>query len=157
MTRNSFPKKSTHKSKGILDLIHIDVCGPIQTITPGKKRYILTMIDDYSRYTVIYLMTNKAEVLDKIQEYIQSVKTKFNTVPKVIRSDKGKEYVNHKLQAIFKKEGTEAQYTITYAPEQNDTAERKNRSLLETAKCLLIDAGLPNKYWGKAVSTANYL
>lgn len=51
----------------------------------------------------------------------------------------------------------EAQYTVTYAPEQNGTAERKNRFLLEMARCLLIDGNLPNKYWGKAVNTANYL
>lgn len=70
MTRNPFPKKSSCQSKAILDLIHTDVCGPMQTMTPGKKRYLLTMIDDYSRYTVIYLMANKSEVPDKIQEYI---------------------------------------------------------------------------------------
>jgi len=71
MTRKSFPKKSMHQSKEILDLVHTDVCGPRQTIIPGKKPYLLTMIDDYSRYTIIYLMTNKSEVPSKIKEYIQ--------------------------------------------------------------------------------------
>jgi len=63
-------------------------------MTPGKKRYLLTLIDDYSRYTIIYLMANKSEVPEKIKEYIHLMKTKFNITPKVIRSDKGKEYVN---------------------------------------------------------------
>lgn len=54
-------------------------------------------------------------------------------------------------------EGIEAQYTVGYAPEQNATAERKNRYLMEMARCMLFDANLPNKYWGEAVCTANYL
>jgi len=157
MTRKPFPKKSTYQSERILDLIHTDVCGPMQTMTPGKKRYLLTLIDDYSRYTIIYLMANKSEVPEKIKEYINLMKTKFNITPKAIRSDKGKEYVNQQLQTLFKKEGIVAQYTVTYAPEQNGTAERKNRSLLEMARCLLIEADLPNKYWGEAVNAANYL
>lgn len=57
----------------------------------------------------------------------------------------GKEYVNQKLQELFK-EGIKAQYTVTYAPEQNGVAERKNKSLVEMARCLLIEAKLPNKY-----------
>lgn len=101
--QDTFRKKATHQSKAILDLVHTDVCGPMQTMTPGKKRYLLTMIDDYSRYTVIYLMANKSEVPDKIQEYIQSMKTKYNIVPKAIRSDKGREYVNYRLQVIQKR------------------------------------------------------
>jgi len=58
---------------------------------------------------------------------------------------------------LFKEEGIKAQYIVTYAPEQNGVAERKNRSLVEMARCLLIEAKLPNKYWGEAINTANYL
>jgi len=97
MTRNSFPKFSQHRSEEILDIVHTDVCGPMQTMTPGKKRYILTMIDDYSRYTMVYLIGHKSEVPDKIREYIKAVKTRFKAVPKVIHSDRGKEYVNQRL------------------------------------------------------------
>lgn len=85
------------------------------------------------------------------------MKTKFKKVPKIIRSDRGKEYVNVSLKNFLCKEGIEVQYTVGYAPEQNDTAERKNRYLVEMAKCVLIDADLPNKYWGEVVCTANYL
>lgn len=87
MTRNSFPKFSQHRSEEILNIVHIDVCGPMQIMTPGKKPYILTMIDDYSRYTMVYLIGHKSEVPDKIREYIKAVKTKFKVVSKVIHSD----------------------------------------------------------------------
>lgn len=70
MTRKTFPKKSNSNTEEILDLIHTDVCGPIQTITPGNKRYILTLMD-YSKYTVIYLLEYKSEVYEKIQIFVR--------------------------------------------------------------------------------------
>lgn len=157
MTRQPFPKKSLSKTEEPLDLVHTDVCGPMQTKTPGNKRYVLTLIDDYSKHTVIYLMEHKSEVTEKIQDYVENMKTKFKKVPKIIRSDRGREYVNANLKSFLRNKGIEIQYTVGYAPEQNGTAERKNRYLMEMARCMLIDAGLPNKYWGEAVCTANYL
>lgn len=157
MTRQSFPKRSFSKTKEILDLVHTDVCGPMQTKTPGNKRYVLTLIDDYSRYTVIHLMEHKSEATEKIQDYVQRMKIRFHKVPKIIRSDQGREYVNAKLKDFLRKEGIEMQNTVAYTPEQNGVAERKNRYLMEMARCILIDANLPNKYWGEAVNTANYL
>ncbi|KYM94363.1 Copia protein [Cyphomyrmex costatus] len=157
MTRQPFPKMSFSKTQEPLDLIHTDVCGPMQTKTPGNKRYILTLIDDYSKYTVVYLMEYKSEVTEKIQDYVRNMKTKFKKVPKVIRSDRSREYVNASLKDFLRKEGIEVQYTVGYVPEQNGTAKRKNRYLLEMARCMLIESGLANKYWGEAVSTANYL
>lgn len=85
------------------------------------------------------------------------MKTKFNKVSKIIRSDQGKEYVNKELKSYFQEEGIEHQDTVAYSPEQNGTAERKNRYLVEMTRCMLIDAKLPNKYWREAVNTANYL
>jgi len=87
MHRKPFPKKATSTSAEILDLVHSDVCGPMQTATPSGNRYFLTMIDDYSRYTKVYLLKNKSEVPAKITEYVKYVQTKFNKTPKVIRSD----------------------------------------------------------------------
>lgn len=118
---------------------------------------MLTLIDNYSKYTVVYLMEHKSEVSNRIQDYVRNMKTKFNKVPKVIRSDQGREYVNSKLKDFLRKKGIELQNTVGYAPEQNGVAERKNRYLIEMARCMLIDANLSNKYWGEAVCTANYL
>lgn len=76
-TRHPFPKKSQSKSKAILDLIHTDVCGPMQTESNGKKRYILTLIDDFSKYTTVYFLREKSETATKIKEFIAFTKNKF--------------------------------------------------------------------------------
>lgn len=145
-----FPRNRIADHTSILELIHSDICGPMQTRTPGNKRYILTLIDDYSRYTFVYFMAHKSEVPDHISNFIQWMKTKFKKTPKYIRSYRGKEYMNRQIQGMLKKEGIESQYTTTYIPEQNEVAERNNRSLLEMARCLLFEGSLPNKYWAEA-------
>ena len=157
MARQSFPKVSSHQAKQSLDLVHTDVCGPMSTETPGHKRYFLTFIDDYSRYTVVYLLHSKAEVPVKLQEYIAYVSNKFGRKPKVLRSDNGSEYTGSETQAILKKSGIQFQTTVPYTPEQNGIAERKNRTLCESGRSMLFDSGLPTKYWGEAIMTACYV
>jgi len=97
ISRKPFPKESTRQTKSVLEIVHTDVCGPMETVTPGGKRYFLTMIDNYSGYTEIFLMSNKSEVSKHIRTYVETVKNKFNKKPKTLRSDRGREYVNHEV------------------------------------------------------------
>lgn len=157
MARVPFPQESSNKTQALLDLIHTDVCGPMQTITPGNKKYILTVIDDFSRYTKVYLLETKDQAAACIKNYVELVKTEHSRKPKIIRSDRGKEYVNKYLQDYLNNEGIKIQLTAAYSPQQNGVAERKNRSLMEMSRCMLIDANLEKKYWGEAVVTANFL
>lgn len=129
----------------------------METVTPSGNRYIMTLIDDFSRYTVVYLLRKKSEAASKIKEYVRWVKNVFGRKPLVIRSDGGGEFMNRDLQAFYESEGIKAQFTTPYSPQQNGVAERKNRSLQEMAICLLADANMTKLYWGEAVMTAAYL
>lgn len=157
MTRKSLPKESHSRANAVLDLVHTDLCGPIPYITPTGNRYVLTFIDDYSRYTKVYFLKRKSEVFEKFKIYIAEVQNQFEKQIKMIRSDNGKEYINNNLDILFKENGIIHQTTIRYTPEQNGVAERKNRSLVEMAKCMLLDAEMDKKYWAEAINTANYL
>jgi len=157
MSRKPFPNVSSRKSKNILEIIHSDVCGPMQTTTPGGKRYVLTMIDDYSSYTQIFLLAHKSEVFKYVKKYIEAVKTKFNKKPKILRSDRGKEYVNKQMIDYLKEEGIKIELTASFSPQQNGKAERKNRYLIDMARCMIIDCNLAKKYWGEAIVTGNHL
>lgn len=157
LTRSPFPKKSITQSKAPLDLIHSDLCGPMQTITPSGKRYIMTLIDDFSRYCFIYLLKQKDEAADKIEEFIHLCNTQFGRKPKILRTDQGREYLSTKLQTFLKNNGIVHQTTTPYSPQQNGLTERKNRCLMEMTRCMLIEADLSHTYWGAIVITANYL
>lgn len=157
LTRNKFPKESKSKSNAVLDLVHTDICGPMQTVSPSGKRYILTFIDDISRYTVIFLLENKSAVLSKFKEYVELGKTKFGKKVKCIRSDRGGEYLSNDFKKYLAKEGITNQCTAPYTPQQNGVAERKNRTLIEMARCMLLDSQCEKKFWGEAVNMANYV
>lgn len=157
MTRKPFPKESHSKTQAPLDLVHMDVCGPMQTITPGNKRYVLPIIDDYSRYTKVYLMESKDQTSACIKDYIEMAKTQFSRKLKIIRSDRGGEFVNKHLQNYLRSKGIRMQLTAAYSPQQNGVAERKNRYFMEMSRCVVIDANLEKKYWGEAVNMANFL
>lgn len=115
LSRKPFPKKLNTETKAPLELLHTDLCGPIQVQTPGGKRYALTVIDDYSRYTHIYLLDKKSSTTEALKRYIKMVSNKFNKKPKLIRSDREREYIDKKLVEEFKKDGISIQFTAPYS------------------------------------------
>lgn len=156
MTRTPFPKVSNRKSD-ILDIIHTDVWGPIKTASLGGAKYYVEFIDDHSKYCEIRFMKSKTEVFEKIQEYVALVERQKGKKVKMIQSDNGREYINTEFDNFLKQKGISRRLTVPHNPEQNRTAERKNRTLLDTTRCLLMDANLPDQYWAEAVNTGNYL
>uniref|UniRef100_A0AAG5DSQ9 Integrase catalytic domain-containing protein n=1 Tax=Anopheles atroparvus TaxID=41427 RepID=A0AAG5DSQ9_ANOAO len=157
LTRLPFPIVTERKSRKVMDLVHTDLCGPMEQPPPRGNKYFLTFIDDYSRFCTVFLIKSKDETAEKIQEYVRSCQNVFGRKPRVIRSDGGGEYTGFALQQFYKAEGIKAQFSTPYSPQSNGVAERKNRSLQEMARCMLLDAALPKRYWGEAVLTAAYL
>lgn len=145
------------QTKRPLELIHSDVCGPVETPTWDNKRYILTMLDDYTHFTVIYLLQNKYEVADTIKEYVKLAEARWNTKLAKLRYDNGREYANENLKNWCKKNGIEMDFTIPYTPQLNGKAERLNRTLLEKTRALLAESGLEKEMWGEAAYTATYI
>lgn len=76
---------------------------------------------------------------------------------KIVRSENGGEYRRKELEDYLKKEGICHQFIVDYTPQQNDVAERKNRTLVEMATCMLIQSGLPRTFWTKAILTTVYI
>lgn len=157
LTRAPFPKASESRSDEILDLVHCDLCGPMQNTTPGGNRYFLTLIDDHSRYCTIFFIASKDLAYDKIKEFIEQNENQLGKRLKILRTDRGGEFLNKKMQKFFKNKGIIHQLTAPYTPEQNGVAERKNRSLMEMARCMLYDANIHIKFWAEAVNNANYI
>lgn len=157
LVRKPFPQVLERKSKRPLDIIHTDLCGPMEHPTPSGNRYFITLIDDFSRFCVVFLLKSKDEAADKIMEYVQWVENIFDRKPCVLRSDGGGEYVDERLRQFCRSEGIQQQFSTPYSPQSNGVAERKNRSLQEMASCMLLDANLPKVYWGEAILTATFI
>lgn len=156
MTRAPFPKFSNRKSD-FLEIIHTDVCGPIRTESNGKAKYFVVFIDDKSKWCEVRFIRSKDEVTEKTREVIALMENQKGKRVKCIQSDNGSEYVNKEYDKMLSERGIARRLTVPHNPQQNGVAERKNRTLMDMARCLLIESGLPPSFWAEAVNTANYL
>jgi transposase InsO family protein len=79
------------------------------------------------------------------------VETQLERKIKAVQSDNGKEYCNKEMDKFFRDSGIQRRLTTVYSPQQNGLAERKNRTLVEAARCMLLESGLPTSFWGEAL------
>ncbi|GJZ98898.1 retrovirus-related pol polyprotein from transposon TNT 1-94 [Tanacetum coccineum] len=125
--RSSFKTKAVPSSKGRLNFLHMDLCGPMRDETPEVLKDFLT----------------------KIQRNLQAL---VISVP----TDKGIEFLNKTLNAFFKEEGIEHQTSTPRTPEQNSVVKRRDRTLVEAARMMLSASKLPLFFWAEAIATACY-
>lgn len=100
-TRQPFKSVGTRASK-LLEIIHSDLCGPMETKSLGGSKYFLTFIDDFSRKVFIYVLNSKTNILEKFKEFMMLAEKQLNTKIEVLRTDNGKEYVNSDLKNFLK-------------------------------------------------------
>jgi hypothetical protein len=154
--KKPFPS-SENRSKGILDLIHSDVCGPMPVKSLGGSLYYVTFIDDFSRKTWLYMLKTKDEVFSKFQEFKAEVENLTDKKIKTIRYDNGGEYTSKELVAFCKEAGIRRELIVPHNPQQNGVAERKNKTIEESIKAMMNDQNLSMFLWGEATMTVVYV
>ena len=147
----------TSSATRAFDLIHSDVWGMSPVVSHANYKYFVTFIDDYSRFTWIYFLLSKAEVLSTFKVFHAYVQTQFRANIKILRSDNGGEYTSHLFQEFLQKIGIIFQRSCPSTPQQNGVAERKNRHLLDVVRTLLLESFVPARFWCEALSAAVYL
>lgn len=115
------------------------------------------IVDSYTRRTFVYFLKTKDETFGKFEEFKKRVENELSTRITAIRSDNGTEFVNHRFEDFLGASGIRHQRTVPYTPQSNGVAERMNRTLLDMARTMLLDAKLPIQFWAEAVATAVYL
>jgi len=155
-TRSPFPE-STSTTTRPMELVHMDVMGPMPVHSLGGKRYLATFMDDYSKLSMVRPLASKADVAAASKEVLEFLSNQSSCKLKAVRTDNGTEYVNQELRSYFKSKGVEHQMTVPYTPEQNGKAERLNRTLMDKVRAMLHEAKLRKSLWAEAVNTASYL
>ena len=102
------------QAKGILELIHSHVCGPMHVHARGGSFYFITFIDDFSSFGCVYLMRYNFEAFEKLREFKNEVEKQFRKSIKTLRSDRGGEYLNIEFTQLLKDNSILAQLTIPY-------------------------------------------
>lgn len=139
------------------ELVHSDVCGPMQEKSLGGARYFCVFKDDFTHFRRIYFLREKSDVKDKLKEYLSFVQTSTGNYVKALTTDGGKEYDNKEVREILAAAGIEHHKTAPYTPQQNGVAERENRFIVECARSMLHAKDLPIQLWAEAVNTAAYV
>ncbi|KAL8132324.1 hypothetical protein AgCh_007987 [Apium graveolens] len=127
MTNRPFKAKG-NRAKQLLELVHSNLCGPMNIQARGGYEYFVTFIDDYSRYGYVYLLHHH-----------------------------GGEYLLGEFREYLSENGIESQLTAPGTPQQNGVAERRNRTLLKSVRSMMSYSDLPKSFWGHALETSAYL
>ncbi|KAI3754564.1 hypothetical protein L1987_54350 [Smallanthus sonchifolius] len=152
--------KKSHKSKSKnsivtpLELLHIDLFVPISIRSIGGKSYCLVVTDAFSRFSWVKFLASKAETTELVQFLILGLENFCKQKVRSIRSDNGSEFKNSKMGLFCLQKGIHHEFSAPYVPQQNGVAERNNRTLVETARTMLVDSKLPVTFWPEAINTA---
>ncbi|CAI7920646.1 unnamed protein product [Closterium sp. NIES-53] len=141
-------------AKAPLDEVVMDVVGPLK-LGAARAEYFLTIVDVYTRMTWVYVLSKKSDVAETVKtDWLPMVERQQDRLVKAIRTDRGGEFLSKEFSLWLKKNGIRHSLTMPYSPAMNGIAERANQTITETARRLLIEAGLPDYFWPDAVRSA---
>lgn len=153
--RDSFPT-STSKTTHCLELVHADVIGKMPVASLGGSQYVLTILDDFSRFSAVVCVRRKSDVGTAFANTLALWSRQTGKLVKTVRTDGGSEFYGD-FHGLLTEKGIIHQTSTRYTPQQNGAAERLNRTLVEKARCMLFQSHLPAAYWAEAISTANHV
>ncbi|KAK1414838.1 hypothetical protein QVD17_30597 [Tagetes erecta] len=154
--RMSFKSKPENSISKPLQMLHMDLFGPTNVQSIGKKSYCLVIIDDFTRFSWVYFLHVKSETAELLKEFIIKVENQLDCKVKILRSDNGTEFKNANVDLFCAEKGIARQFSAPRTPQQNGVAERKNRTLIEAARSMLADAKIPITFWDEAIATASF-
>ncbi|GJZ62000.1 retrovirus-related pol polyprotein from transposon TNT 1-94 [Tanacetum coccineum] len=155
-------KKKPHKPKSEdtnqekLYLLHMDLCGPMRVVSVNGNKYILIIVDDYSRFTWVKCLRSKDEAPDFIIKFLKMIQVQLKVPVRRIRTDNGTEFVNQTLREYYEKVVISHETSVARSPQQNGIVERRNRTIIEAARTMLIYAKALLFLWAEAVAIACY-
>ena len=153
----SHPSGSDVKTRVPFYLVHSDVMGPIEPVSKGGSKYIVTFIDNHSRMVFVYPIKAKSEVFEKFKMLKAQVETQYDSKIRCIRSDNGGEYISKRFNQYCANQGIAHQISAPYSPQQKGLAERMNRYLGEGTRALLMHMQVDRAWWAEALMTVAHI
>ena len=157
ITNSSSCRTIDIQTTGPLELLHLDLWGPAQVNSLGGSKYLLTVLDDFSRMSFAIPMPAKSRTLTEVKQLIQQLEKQLNSKVRKIRTDNGSEFTSKDFAEFTASLGVVHQFTNAYTPQMNGVAERFNRTLIEGTRALLADSGLPKTLWAEMANAFTYV
>ena len=138
-----------------LELVHIDLAGPIKPIGQNGFHYAIIFVDDFSGLVFVYFLKQKSDAVSATKRFLVD-SSPYGKVER-LRSDNGGEFICSDFQDLLLENKIRHEKSAPNSPHQNGTAERGWRTLFEMARCLLIRSSMPKEMWKYAVAMAAYI
>jgi hypothetical protein len=132
----------------------MDLFGPVAYLSTGGSKYALVIVDDFSRFTWVFFLQDKSETQGTLKHFLRWAQNEFELKVKKIRSDNGSEFKNLQVEEYLEEEGIKHEFSAPYTPQQNGVVERKNMSLIDTARTMLGEYKTLERFWSEAVNIA---
>jgi transposase InsO family protein len=146
LTRTQFKSKSSTSTEKPLQLVHMDLCGPSRQEGIGKENYFMMIIDDYSRITWVFFLKEKAEAFENFKKFKALTENQIGKRLKVVRSNRGGEFMSSDFKEFCDKHGIKREYTIPRTPQQNGVIERQNRTVHQMARSMMNEMNIGHTY-----------
>ncbi|BBH02338.1 hypothetical protein Prudu_012875 [Prunus dulcis] len=143
-TEMLFQKIKLKRASKVLELVHVDLCGPMRNESVARNRYFMLIIDDFTRMIWVYFLRNKSEAFYCFKKFKSMTELQTGHKVQCIRSDRGGEFLSTDFLEFCEANGIQRQLTMAYTPQQNGVVERKNRTVIEMAKSICPTKALNN-------------
>ncbi|GJT24685.1 putative ribonuclease H-like domain-containing protein [Tanacetum coccineum] len=119
-------------------MLHMDLFGPTNVKSLMKKSYCLVVTDDFSRFSWVFFLATKDETSGILKTFITEIENQLDHKVKVIRCDNGTEFKNSIMNQFCEMKGIKREFSVARTPQQNGVGERKNRTLIEAARTMIL-------------------
>ncbi|GJX21477.1 retrovirus-related pol polyprotein from transposon TNT 1-94 [Tanacetum coccineum] len=151
--KKPYKPKSEDTNQEKLYLLHMDLCGPMCVASVNGNKYILVIFDDYSRFTWVKFLRSEDEAPDFIIKFLMLIQVRLKVPVQRIRTNNGTEFVNQTLHKYYEKVDISHETSVARSPQQKGVIKRRNCTLIEATRTMLIYAKAPLFLWAEAVAT----
>lgn len=129
-----------------------NICGPLNLTSNSNKRYFITFNDDFSRKTWVYFLKEKSEAIEMFRRFKARVEKEKKQYIQCLRTDRGGEYTSTEFVDLCERDGIKRELIAVYTPHQNGVSERRNRTIMNMVRSLLVNKNMPKNFWPEAVN-----
>jgi transposase InsO family protein len=127
--------------------VHTDLFGPATTKGLKGERYFMLLVDDYTRMVAVFFLKNKSEAFENFKIYMEMVENEMDSRIKCLRSNNGGEFTSKEFMDYYNNHGIKRQFSIIETPQLNGVVERKNKTIQEMARTMIMDSKLIDIFW----------
>jgi transposase InsO family protein len=100
-----------------LEILQMDLFGPITYISIHGNKYGLVIVDDYSRFTYLFFLKDKSKTQEVLKKFLKRTQNEFDAKVKKIRSDNNTEFKNTQVEDFLDEEGIKHEFSVPYTPQ----------------------------------------